>query len=128
MNYGKDNICKKCSTARSVKYNREHRDERIIRKRKYYQNYRYKYKSSIFKKMGDKCTHCDFDNKLALQIDHIHNNGIKERNEMPHHASIKFYRYLDRLPLDELRANYQLLCCNCNWIKRMTKDKPNRRI
>jgi len=60
-------------------------------------------------KLGGKCVRCGFDHDYrALQIDHIAGGGSRRRLK---HDPIK----------DILAGNtkkYQLLCANCNWIKR----------
>jgi len=69
-------------------------------------------KATIFIHFGNKCNRCGFDDYRALQIDHINGEGGIERrktNGIP---------FLNRV-LKELNSNkYQLLCANCNWIKR----------
>lgn len=67
--------------------------------------------------LGAVCVNCGFSNPLALQIDHVNGNGHKELVSIGHQYSLK-----------EIKANlttgkYQLLCANCNWIKRMQNNK-----
>lgn len=69
----------------------------------------------MFDKLGHQCSRCGFTDKRALQIDHVNGGGNKE------HAEIKCQaRYLRKV-LDDTEGTYQILCANCNWIKRMER-------
>ena len=57
--------------------------------------------------LGRKCVRCGFDDIRALQIDHINNDGYKENR-------VKMYHKILRGDTE----GYQVLCANCNWIKR----------
>ena len=74
-----------------------------------------KLRTEVLNRLGGECVLCEFSNYKALQIDHIHNDGKKDRNSM---SCDTYYRYLLSLSDEELHANYQCLCANCNWIKR----------
>jgi hypothetical protein len=52
-----------------------------------------------------------------LQVDHIHGGGKKEARERKGAAS--YWNYLSKLDAEALFARYQLLCANCNAIKRI---------
>lgn len=66
--------------------------------------------------LGDKCVKCGYDSDYrALQIDHVNGNGYLERKNMSHSWSFKFWIKA----LRERRDEYQILCANCNWIKRI---------
>lgn len=58
---------------------------------------------------GAKCVICGFADSRALQVDHKHNNGARERKRL------SYYQILKRAL--EHPDDYQLLCANCNWIK-----------
>lgn len=80
----------------------------------------------LLKYMGGKCVKCGFSDYRALQIDHVNGDGNKERKANPLGA---YYKYL----FDNVKNNpnkYQLLCANCNWIKRFENREFNnyRRI
>lgn len=75
------------------------------------------------KRLGDKCAHCGNTDHRVLQIDHKNGDGAKERRKTGRGYS--YYKYLTNLSDEELLANYQLLCANCNWIKRYEeKEQP----
>lgn len=61
---------------------------------------------------GGKCVQCGFDDWRALQVDHVNGGGSAERKEMKS-TTKAFYAKVLANPDD-----YQLLCANCNVIKR----------
>lgn len=61
--------------------------------------------------LGNVCVKCGFSDPRALQIDHIDGNGCVERAEKYNRDG--FHR---KVLADQ--TGYQLLCANCNWIKR----------
>lgn len=61
--------------------------------------------------LGGKCVQCGFEDWRALQVDHIHGDG---RKDIYRYGS----RYLYAKIVAENHDKYQLLCANCNWIKR----------
>ncbi len=98
------------SRASQSKYRRNNRQKIKESQRKYH----LKKRQTLLDLMGNKCCKCGFDDKRALQIDHINGGGIKERKKY----NTKDYH---RIVLKSIRNNeqkYQLLCANCNWIKR----------
>lgn len=64
---------------------------------------------------GSCCARCGFDDPRALQIDHI--DGSREGVGHKHRSGAGLYYALlaGRLP----REAHQVLCANCNWIKRI---------
>ena len=59
------------------------------------------------------CKKCGFDDIRALQIDHVHGGGNKEKQM---HGLGFYNRY--ELIVKASPNSYQILCANCNWIKR----------
>jgi hypothetical protein len=69
----------------------------------------------VFDKLGHKCSRCGFDDKRALQVDHINGGGEKDRQ-----------RFSQTTFLKHVLANphlFQILCANCNWIKRHENEE-----
>ena len=64
--------------------------------------------------MGGKCFKCGFSDYRALQIDHVNGDGKSER---PLLNKKDYYPNVSKSFLAG-ENRYQLLCCNCNWIKR----------
>lgn len=74
----------------------------------------------LLQKLGGKCLICGWDDWRALQIDHIHGGGCKEKRE----SGVTGINYLLRLLDDpELVNKYQLLCANHNWVKRYENNE-----
>lgn len=69
-------------------------------------------RAEIVTKLGGKCKRCGFDDPRALQIDHVNGDGWTELK-----GQIGKYAYLKGV-LADMKSRYQLLCANCNWIKR----------
>jgi len=70
-------------------------------------------RATVFSILGEQCVKCGFSDKRALQIDHIHGNGKEERNT----NGAAFYKKV-LTSLYAKQEKYQILCANCNWIKR----------
>ena len=89
----------------------------LTRKRRWAQEgsvdkkYRDALKLRVYDALGNKCVHCGFEDVRALQIDHINGGGAKDRKGK---SVSMFYRQVLRVNCE----GYQLLCANCNWIKR----------
>lgn len=69
-------------------------------------------RNQVFDKLGHSCNHCGFTDKRALQIDHVNGGGNKEHAEFSNTVS-----YLRKVLIDT-DGTYQILCANCNWIKK----------
>lgn len=67
-------------------------------------------REKVFNKFNNQCNKCKFPDKRAFQIDHVNGGGKGERVKM----GIGFYSKV----LKDTENKYQLLCANCNWIKR----------
>jgi hypothetical protein len=51
-------------------------------------------------------------------VDHIHGGGNKEQTVLGNHG---IYRKV--LKISQPERQYQLLCANCNWIKRVENNE-----
>jgi hypothetical protein len=77
-----------------------------------------KLRREVFDQYGSICQCCGESNFLFLQLDHVNNDGAKERKELGLVGGHSFYRYLKKQNYPE---GYQVLCANCNFGKRMNK-------
>ena len=82
-------------------------------------------RAKIFEILGGRCCRCGFDNPLALQIDHIRGGGTMQLLTPSQGGKAKtqnrrwqYAQVLKSLDSDKAAPRYQLLCANCNWIKR----------
>jgi hypothetical protein len=62
---------------------------------------------------GYKCNLCGFDDPRALQIDHINNDGHEKRQGYRESGEILYNKIIETNG-----AGFQVLCANCNWIKK----------
>lgn len=64
------------------------------------------------------CGHCNFKNPLALSVDHIGGGGNKHNKKI--HNNLQLWLYRNKFP-----EGYQILCMNCQFIKKIEVDKPS---
>lgn len=75
-----------------------------------------KIRKDVLEKLGNKCVKCGYGDTRALHIDHVNGDGKHERN-----IRKTIYR---RILLDLVDiSRYQLLCANCNWIKKVENNE-----
>ena len=127
------NWCQNCR--RKYHRDRESRLYKIPKERIKFliRSHRYldKQRASLLGLLGDRCVTCGFDNPLALQIDHIRNDGARERAKYHTNkngrlqCSPVYYRNILK-KLREGSEDYQLLCANCNMIKRRKNELEKR--
>lgn len=90
------------------------------RKQEYQKGYLRKLRQLAIDTLGGKCVRCGFSDSRALQIDHINGGGSKERKEVGYSGQFNLNVVRSHLK-DE--GKYQLLCANCNWIKRYENNE-----
>jgi hypothetical protein len=69
----------------------------------------------VLQLLGGKCARCGFSDPRALQIDHVNGDGCTDGRTRQNKEFLR--RWIRRHP-EEARRFYQVLCANCNWIKR----------
>ena len=80
---------------------------------------RSKLRVEIVSLLGGKCVRCGFEDIRALQIDHVNGGANKEvmkKYGKPYSNCHRYVLIRDAILLGS--KEYQLLCANCNWIKR----------
>lgn len=80
-------------------------------------------KAECFALFGSKCQRCGFTDDRALQIDHINGAGSEDRRAN-YRAGKPLYAAILRGDKDQ--SEFQLLCANCNWIKRFENEECKR--
>jgi hypothetical protein len=83
-----------------------------------------KNRNKLMDLLGNKCSRCGFSDYRALQIDHIHGGGIKERSLF---NTKDYHRHVIKSLMNN-ENKYQLLCANCNWIKRSENKEWGRGV
>ena len=115
-----NSYCKKCHSKRSMKWRKENPEKvraslayHSEKRKDYREQWRLERRALVLTLLGDCCAQCGFSDSRALQIDHINGGGNKERIQMK--SNTKLYTKI----LSFGTYGYQLLCANCNWIKRV---------
>ena len=112
---GHSGYCKVCSTFMTRASEQRNREGYLLRSRTLSKKYYDRDRSRAIMLMGGKCVRCGFSDKRALHIDHINGGGCRDRKNGNYGKSARFLR-------EAVGGNgikYQLLCANCNWIKRV---------
>jgi len=67
--------------------------------------------------MGGRCEHCGNNDSRVLQFDHVKGGGRTELLSGSRNSTQRA-RAVFRQP-----SKYQLLCANCNWIKKFERNE-----
>jgi len=123
MNYKKKQYLQEYYQRNKAKYDQRTRD--YYRKNPEKRNLVYKkLRDNLLEIFDYKCSRCGFSDIRALQIDHKEGQGHQEI--LKYGSSFKMYRfYLNNLEI--AREKLQILCANCNWIKRSENHEVRRR-
>lgn len=106
--------CKQCT--KDGQNNPEWKEQQRIRTR----NYRNRLRDGVIKTLGNECLSCGIKDKRVLQVDHIWGGGSKELKNSGNGPSY-YKRILKSIENNENK--YQVLCANCNWVKRHTNNE-----
>lgn len=128
---------KVCYCSKKCHYEKgETKEDKKARKKLYHQNWREnnrarhnelntrsekKIKDAVFALLGNVCVRCGFSDHRALQVDHIYR--AKEKHGDHQRAGKSLYAAI--LRGDKPLSEFQLLCANCNWIKRHENNEHN---
>jgi hypothetical protein len=93
------------------------RDKKLNERIRYMEKWRRK----AFEVLGKKCCKCGFEDVRALQFDHINGDGYLDN----HKRNITHYKKIV-ISVKNNEGRYQVLCCNCNWIKRVENKEHFR--
>ena len=108
---------KKCRAKNRPRWNStytERSPETRIKRRKHNLIWHWTRKSKVINKYGGFCVFCKTKELAILTIDHINDDGAKERESEKH--SNTFYRQLLNYPK---RDDLQVLCISCQWRKQL---------
>lgn len=73
-----------------------------------------RYRAAVLALLGDVCIRCGFSDPRALQVDHVDGGGFQSRKIGQGISSSQLLNAVIKDP-----DKFQLLCANCNWIKRV---------
>ena len=108
------------------KYNEKKRNKKYLEnKEKWSKKYQLKNKKKVIFNYSNgtmKCCKCGFSDLRALILDHKNGKGNIHRKKVGSHL----YQWLikNNFPKD----NYQVLCMNCQWIKRYKNKELQKGI
>lgn len=114
---------------RMNKWNRDNPEKVSI----YHSKTLHKKRMKILRLLGNKCynpydiEHGEFLNDLrCLQIDHVNGNGSQERQEHKNNRLAYYQFIIDKILTGS--KDYQLLCSNCNQIKKLLNKEVNGKL
>lgn len=80
-------------------------------------------KMRLFKILGGAiCVRCGFTDDRALQFDH--KKGMGQIDRKMNGITTRYKYYIDHP--DEAKEDLQVLCANCNWIKRFENNENSK--
>lgn len=119
---------KRCKEERPEIYNKIWGKERYMRRKdqvsKYYKGRNFKLKQQVFEHYGNKCVCCGEEELVFLTLDHINNDGNKERLTLKSKGGASFYRWVIK---NNYPNRYQILCWNCNLGRCILGECPHKR-
>ena len=80
---------------------------------------------ALLKQVGKgvlECIKCSFSDIRALQVDHVNGGGMAEVRNSKFRNPERYAKHIAKNP-----KNYQLLCANCNWIKKYENKEHKKR-
>ena len=113
---GRGKKCKTCAYEKDKEARRRYNNANPETSRKIDRDSRARVRQRVLDKFGGKCGRCGFSDSRALQVDHVNGGGKRELKNVTRAA------YLKKV-LSDTTDTYQLLCANCNWIKRYENNE-----
>lgn len=130
--YDAKGLCHSCYVSRWAKTQKDRTNLRNNSNRSYAKNKKkytleerersLRYKKAAFALLGNKCAHCGITDFRVLQFDHINGGGVKELRNSSHSTDLRYRRVLEN------PERFQLLCANCNMIKRYENREGPRQL
>ncbi len=103
--------------------------DRTARERQ--RRFRRKWRTAAYTKLcGDdiQCMRCGIDDLRVLQTDHINAGGKQDVRENHRGSYMSLVMHIANLSIEEARKEYQVLCANCNIIKRFEKKEDGESV
>lgn len=104
------------------KYSKEYWSKNHEKIKEYARNHQREIREKLIEIMGGKCVKCGINDHRVLQVDHINGGGYIERKNA---LTRNFNRRVIR-SVENNEGKFQLLCANCNWIKRYENKECRR--
>lgn len=112
-------------------WNKNNKKKLLLYHKKYQKEYRktHGYKNrhteqrmKLLQLLGNKCIRCGFSDSRALQFDHIDDDGYLDKINLKSTRGMMYFYY--RNP-EIAKKKLQIMCANCNWIKRFENNTHN---
>ena len=100
-------------------WSRDRRKEAPEQYNSYGINYRKRLRDGVLLSMGGKCSCCRNSDYDILNLDHVNNDGNKDRLVEGHAKNSHVYREARNMISsgENVFLKYSIMCCCCNWIK-----------
>jgi len=79
-------------------------------------------KGKVYSKLGGKCATCGESRPPVLSVDHINGGGNMHRKSLRRDRR-KYYKDI----LSDESGRFQILCMNCQWMKRHVNGEHSKR-
>ena len=114
--YYKENREKRLASAKKSRENNKQRVQEY--NTRYKRRKREEIRAEILALLGECCVLCGYDTDIrALQVDHVNGGGGSERKRFS--SLEQYYRHILQTLCSGETDKYQILCANCNAIKRI---------
>lgn len=111
-----------------ARYNKAHPEQYREMLNRQHRGYRRRLKIAVLSQYSEgspKCKVCGERRMACLTIDHIKGNGRKHKRELGIVAGSSFYYWLKK---NDYPKDFQVLCMNCQWIKRYEKGEYSTQV
>jgi len=131
MRDGFHNQCKACEKLYKSEYQKYYHEKFPEKDREYHSQSLTKIRMKIIESLGKKCSNpkCLVPGRCTdlrcLQIDHKNGLGSLER-KTKRKSVFLYYKYILK-EIEKGSKNYQILCANCNWIKKCERKETGFR-
>ena len=103
---------------KNYNYQLDYRRKKLFNTKEWYRRKRL----AVLSLLGNKCVMCGIDDFRVLQIDHIQGGGYKDKKS----RTEAYWTTVINSVLKK-ENKYQLLCANCNWIKRFENNEVRKK-
>lgn len=116
-------LCRACESARFKRYYVANAEEMRERSRDYYANWKGTRFEQVLKALGRKCACCGETDPTFLTVDHINNDGWKEKVGTERRARSGRALWTRIRKEGYPKSRYRILCFNCNCGRNRRADK-----
>ncbi len=116
-------ICKSCNTVVAREYRQKNRQRYNAKVREYAQRLRLLVLSHYCGGIEPICCECGFTDIRALSIDHINGGGNQHRRSLGDGLCVGPQYVYQWLKNNGFPSGYQVLCMNCQFIKKVERHE-----